>query len=233
MALHLYYKEGKLTRWRRVPINFRNRDEAENYYNKYFKGLKHKILFDEEEKEIARKKERRKQVLVKTGKQVKRSATVAGKNLAETAKATHERLKVAGPRDMDRIRSELGEPKHKTITAYDTRLREIKAERRRKERELTSEELTKLAERRAEKTDVRRERKAEATVKKKTWQPPTSPFGEFKLNLDQTPFTTHQKQAKKYEASGPGFKSPFAEVHFNPNVNPFGIETKKSKRRKK
>jgi len=233
MALHLYYKEGKLTRWRRVPINFRNRDEAKGYYDKYFKGAKYKILFDEEERDIARKKEKRKRMLIKTGKQAKRSTKVAGKYIAKKALQTHERLKIAGPRHMEEMRKELGEPKHKTITAYDTRLREIKAERRRKERELTAEELTLLAEKRAEKTDVRRERKAERTVKKKEWKPPASPFGEFKMNLDQTPFSTHQKQAKKYETGGPGFKVPFEEVHFNPNVNPFGIENKKSKRRKK
>jgi len=51
--------------------------------------------------------------------------------------------------------------------------------------------------------------------------------------LDRTPFVDQRKQTKKYETGGPGFKSPFAEVHFNPNVNPFGIEQKKSKRRKK
>lgn len=226
MTLHLYYKEGPLTRWRKVPIDFKTYDQAKNYHERNLSGTKYKILFTEEEKEIAAKKAKRKQT-------VKRGLTKTGKTVEKYAKATHKRLKVAGPRHMAEIKEGLGEPPHKTITAYDTTLREIKAEKRRKERELTAEELSKLAEKRAEQADRRRERKAESKVKRKAWKPPASPFGEFELNLDRTPFVDQRTQTKKYETGGPGFKSPFAEVHFNPNVNPFGIEQKKSKRRNK
>jgi len=230
MALHLYYKEGKLTRWRKVPIDFRNRDEAEEYYNKYYKGSKHKILFEEEEADIAMKKEKRKRMLVKTGKTVQKGLSVAGKNVAKGAKATHERLKVAGPRHMEEIRRDLGEPRHKPITAYDTTLREIREDKRKKERELTDKDLRRLAQEREKEKERRR---AVAETKRKEWKPPPSPFGEFKMNLSPPSgaFEDFGQQAKKYEKGGPGFKVPFEEVHFNPNVNPFGIEYKKKKRR--
>lgn len=235
MTLHLYYKEGALTKWRKVPIDFTDYDKALEYYNKHFKGSKYKILFDKEEEEIEKKIEKRKKAIVKTGKTLKRAGIAAGKNLGKYAKSTHERLKVAGPRDMDRITRELGEPKHKPITAYDTTLKEIREDRYRKEHEVTDTDLKRLAQKREKEKIERQQRKKQVTVKKKTWQPPASPFGEFHLNLDQSPFETQQQRTKQYEKGGPGFKTPFKEVHFNPNVNPFGFEFEpnKSKRRKK
>jgi len=222
MALHLYYKEGKLSKWRKVPIDFRNYDEAKGYYNKHFKGNKFKILFEEEEKQIASKRKQRKMLIKKTGKTV-------GRNIKKGTLAVHERLKVAGPRDMDRIRSELGEPRQKTITEYDRTLAEIKA----KKREVTDKDLRKLAIKREIEREKRQQRKKTIQTKKKEWRPPPSPFGEFELNLDRTPFVDQREEAKKYEKGGPGFKTPFKEVDFNPNVNPFGFEFGSDKKKKK
>lgn len=235
MALYLYYKEGKLTKWRRIPIGFANREQAEEYYNKYFKGSKYKILYEEEEKIIAEKKAKRKKTLEKIGRTTKRGAVHVGKQIAKGAKATHERLKVAGPRDYDRMQRELGEPTltKKTTTAYDRRLRELKEERRKKEREISAKELERLAEKRAEEKYRSKTKRTQTTVKKKEWRPPPSPFGEFELNLDRSPFESAKKQTKQYAKGGPGFKSPFAPVHFNPAVNPFGIEFGQKKKKKK
>ena len=227
MSLHLYYKEGALTKWRKVPIDFSNHEEATDYYNKHFKGSKHKILFEEEEKTIAEKKEHRKETVKKAGRLVKRGAL-----------ATHERLKVAGHRDYERIKEELGEePRQRpTSTAYDKRLRELQEERRIKERELKVEDLRRLAEKRAEEKYKQETRRAQAGVKKTAWHPPNvSVFGEG--DFDFTPpagaFETHQKRAEQYRTKGPGFKQPFEEVNFNPNANPWGFEFGRKPTKKK
>ena len=233
MTLYLHYRCGKLSKWRRVPIPFRNHEEAEAYYKRYLEktDCKKKILFAEEEQMAASKKYQRKRALKKAGKYTLKGLAITGREALKGAKKVHKRLLVAGPRDMDRMRSELGEPRQKTITAYDRTLKEIKREKRKKERRLTDEDLRKLARKRS--AEKSRSRQRTTQTKKKAWKPPPTPFGEFKLNLDQTGFVDQRQQAKKYETGGPGFKTPFDVGEFNPNPDVWGFNKDKKKKNKR
>ena len=223
--LHLYYKEGKLTKWRKVPIDFRNYDEAKNYYEKNLKGpmTKFKILFEEEEKEIAAKKEKRKKTIVKAGKTIKKGVV-----------ATHKRLQKASARDMERIKKET--PEFKAVptykTAYHRRLRELEMERRTKEREVTAEQLERLAEKRVEEKYRKKVKQAQKTTKKveKRWEP-KNPFGEMHFNPQgATVFGETERKGEKLN-----FGNPFGELKLNVDINnnPFGYRNETSKKRNK
>ena len=233
--LHLYYKEGKLTKWRKVPIDFRNHDEAKKYYEKNLKGpmTKYKILFEEEEKQIAEKKEKRKEKLKTIEEKIDRGTKKIGKKIKEGAVKTHERLKVAAPREMENIKRETPDfrPAPTYKTAYQRRLDEL----RKRDMTVDKKQLEKLAEKRYKEEQKKKQKPPKRQPVKqehKEWRPPPSPFGELHFNPQgANPFLPPKSENK--ETSKKGIRSPFQEVHFNPNVNPFGLDLNKEKKKRR